>query len=551
MQASPEIHLLPEHLIDQIKAGEVIEKVSTLVKELIENSLDAKAEQIDLHLINGGLDLVHIKDNGTGISFNNIPLAFARHATSKIRRFEDLYTLFSYGFRGEALASIASISKLTCESFFEGDGTIYKIDGGQEVLHEKKTEKNISSGTQIYIRDLFYNTPVRMKFLKSQTSEKNAIKKIFHAFLLANPSINFSIRWDNEDKKIYPPTTHLIERIKQITKNEDYFSHQAEYDQMQFKVFLSKSSNRGTQKKQFLFVNNRFIQDPTLHKIILNAARALWPDGASGNYFAYLNLPADQIDINVHPNKTQVKLFKSSEVYGLVTGTIKDILKPEKNNASQFSNEQKSFLSTREEIENKTIDYKKIDFSSSFETQNYLSNIHSQSSTQPFEPAPSSPRLLLRKSDYTLIEIEKSVYITSISKCLSYIFSSLFESNHNSKENIPLLISYPIKAETNFNKKNLQLLQEKGFELEALDPVTYVLRSYPAPFEDLPYLSFLEQYLHQESQHIQPQIFTATELSNPMLIIFILIEMKSISELIEAKLLKELTTTKLQNLYEK
>jgi DNA mismatch repair protein MutL len=190
--SNTKIDILPEHIIDQIKAGEVLERPASLVKELIENSLDAKASEINIHLVENGMSLLSIEDNGQGMSFENLPYAFLRHATSKLKTFEDLFKLYSFGFRGEALASVAASARVTCTSQPED----LSIQGGKIVIHGGATEylipqKLTSHGTSIYIKDLFYNTPARLKFVKSKTSEKAAIKKIIYSFVVAHPTSNF------------------------------------------------------------------------------------------------------------------------------------------------------------------------------------------------------------------------------------------------------------------------------------------------------------------------------------------------------------------------
>jgi len=165
------IKLLPEHLIDQIKAGEVIERPASIVKEVIENAIDAGATQIDVHIENNGMDLISIKDNGHGMSIDDLPYAFCRHATSKISRFEDIYSLHSFGFRGEALASLASVGRVSCVSVpranTENGGKI-EIHGGKEI--SRVPYKGGAPGTSLYVKDLFFNTPVRMKFIRSSSS---------------------------------------------------------------------------------------------------------------------------------------------------------------------------------------------------------------------------------------------------------------------------------------------------------------------------------------------------------------------------------------------
>ena len=196
-------------MINQIKAGEVIERPAGLLKELLENALDANATHIKIHLENIGLDTIEVSDNGDGMSFDDLPMAFTRHATSKIRKFDDLYDLSSYGFRGEALASMASISRVICTSFQKKYNSSL-IQGGKVIFHggdmvdHHPISNGVISGTSFYIKDLFYNTPVRLKFLKSKAAERNAINRVIHSFLLIAPETRFDIKWDNQEKQSFP-----------------------------------------------------------------------------------------------------------------------------------------------------------------------------------------------------------------------------------------------------------------------------------------------------------------------------------------------------------
>ena len=175
---NPKIEILPEHIIDQIKAGEVLERPASLLKELLENSLDAGSTEIHLHLIENGMDLLSIEDNGHGMTFKNLPYAFLGHATSKLKTFEDLYRLQSFGFRGEALASVAASARVTCTT----QPKDLNAEGGKIIIAGGHTELLIAQqastqGTAIYIKDLFFNTPARLKLIKSKVSEKSALKK--------------------------------------------------------------------------------------------------------------------------------------------------------------------------------------------------------------------------------------------------------------------------------------------------------------------------------------------------------------------------------------
>ncbi len=343
MESKPSIKILPEHLIDQIKAGEVIEGAASLIKELVENSVDANSTQIKIHVENNGLDLISIEDNGLGMSMEELPLAFCRHATSKITRFEDLYSLGTFGFRGEALASIASISRVTTFSKpVEGLGGKLVYHGGKLISH--LVMENLEQGTSIFVRDLFYNTPVRFKFVKSKISEKNAILKIINSFIISNPSIYFSVKWDDKDKTIFQPTS-WPDRVLKVLPKGDYREIKGEYDGYEVKGFLSPESSKGNQKNhQYLFANNRLFSDKSLHSAITTAMTGIWGLGESGNYCIFISANPGNVDVNVHPRKTEVRFLQPSLIFSLIQSSIKNSVYDLKNNSKNNPIGLKSYL---------------------------------------------------------------------------------------------------------------------------------------------------------------------------------------------------------------
>jgi len=319
------IKRLPEFLINQIKAGEVIERPAALIKELLENALDAHATEITLHLLRAGLDLIHVADNGDGMDQEDLALAFVRHATSKIQNFEDLYHLQSFGFRGEALASAAAVARIACQSAPRTNPTKgHKIILEGEQIKALTPVATTAAGTQFWIRDLFYNTPARLKFVRSVASEKNAIKRIIIAFLLAYPHVHFTLQWDDEDKKIYPATDQVATRWGQIfPAHKDYLAWTASYDDFTLKGLVALSST--TQKNTYLFCNKRYFQDKTLHQIISNQMAPYW-QGRSGLYAIFISVSPENIDVNVHPNKLSIKFAHPAPLYALLTSSLKEHL---------------------------------------------------------------------------------------------------------------------------------------------------------------------------------------------------------------------------------
>lgn len=515
------IQLLPEHIIDQIKAGEVIERPSTLIKEILENSIDAGSNKIDLHIVDNGLELIAISDNGKGINAKELPLAFYRHATSKIGRFEDIYHLNSYGFRGEALASIASISKISCDSKTHSQTGLIKINGGEITFHDQTEEFNQKTGTKIYIRDLFYNTPVRMKFIQSKTSEKNQIIKIIRSFLLINPQISFSIKWDQAEKEIYPIATQEKRILDVLFKGKEtpFLHSQTDYDGISFQIFLSEESSRGNaHKHHFIFINNRYIQDIQIHKIIINSAKHLWPDGETGHYIAKLYVPNDEIDVNVHPNKTVVKLFKAPKIYSIISGTIKAKINiPSKVNSQTPQNELG--LEFQDETNDlplaKEIDYKKIDFTQSSEVNHYLDHIHDQQNVFHLS---HRTQFIFFESMGIHIEDNQALCFKKLD-IYHYYLQDLLEKIENdpSKESIPLLVSRPLKISEKINETLDLYIKEIGFEYDLLDEKTVVVRSFPKDFQHITYLEFLEFILNQNTIPINISNFSPKAIAKSLI----------------------------------
>ena len=544
------IQLLPEHIIDQIKAGEVIERPSTLLKEILENSIDAKSTEITIHIMDNGLELIHLQDNGIGINSEDLPLAFCRHATSKISRFEDIYRLHSYGFRGEALASIASISKITCKSKTSQTIGNILIEGGETKSHQTEKVSNSKTGTSFYIKDLFFNTPVRMKFIQSKTSEKNQLKKIINAFLLTHSEVAFSIKWDYSDKDFYPTRTELSERIKDTLfrdKKINFIHVENSYDGIDFKIYLTHESTRGNaHKSHYIFINDRLIQDIQIHRIILNSASHIWPEGETGHYTAYINIPADEIDVNIHPNKTVVKLFKPAQVFSLVSGAIKNYIS-KSNDSERGTNENQQLLSTDSSNPNEVreIDYKHINFTDNATVDNYLHNIHTKN-----EHGISSNHQYhaLSIEEISILNIAQVPYLLDMERLLQYELKAILKEKSSEEESIPLLVSRPIKLLTPLDSESVTIINDYGFEVDLIDERTLVVRSFPKKFQKLPYLKVVEALLRNSNNPTFSELKLWDDHSYNL---NELVDKFSIAELISENILLKLTAKHLRNIYEK
>ena len=321
------IRLLPHNVANQIAAGEVIQRPASAVKELLENAIDAKATQIKLYLKDAGRTLVQVVDNGIGMSPTDARLAFERHATSKIRSADDLFTLHTKGFRGEALASIASIAQVELITCQEGQevGTSLRIEGNKII---EQVPMVASRGTSIAMKHLFFNVPARRNFLKSDAVEMRHILDEFHRVVLAHPDLQFSL-FHNDVEQFALPATTLRKRIVQLfgqRLNEQLIPVEEQTELLKIHGFISKNSYRKNKTLQFFMVNQRFIKNRYLHHAVVSAFEGLIKEGEQPEYFLHLEIDPKHIDINIHPTKTEIKFDNDQAIYALLRSAIKHSL---------------------------------------------------------------------------------------------------------------------------------------------------------------------------------------------------------------------------------
>ena len=322
------IQLLPDHVANQIAAGEVVQRPASVVKELLENAVDAKATDIKLIIKDAGKSLVQVIDNGLGMSVTDARLCFERHATSKIRLAEDLFSLNTKGFRGEALASIAAIAHVEMKTKQDQDelGTHIVIEGSKFVSQEVAV---LPKGTSFSVKNLFFNIPARRNFLKSDTVEHRHILDEFQRVALAHPNIHFTM-FHNGSEMFNLPASNFRQRIVNIFSgktNEKLVPIQESTEIVGIQGFVSKpefaKKNRG---EQFFFVNDRFIKSGYLHHAIMAAYEGLLKDSSQPSYFIYLNVPPNTIDINIHPTKTEIKFDDEHALYAILRSSVKHSL---------------------------------------------------------------------------------------------------------------------------------------------------------------------------------------------------------------------------------
>lgn len=322
------IRVLPDNIANQIAAGEVIQRPASAIKELMENSVDAGANQIHVHLTDSGKALIRVTDNGKGMSETDARLSFERHATSKISNADDLYALTTFGFRGEALASIASVAQVELKTKRAEDtlGTFIEIHGSEFIRQEPVS---IPNGTTFSIRNLFYNVPARRKFLKSEQIELSKIIEEFQHVALSYPEVAMSLT--NNGKDIYNlPASNLKSRIVNVMgksiANELLPIH-VDTSVVKIEGFIGRpESAKKASGMQYFFVNQRFFKHPFYYRMVLNAYQTLMPNDFKPLYFIYLTIPAESIDVNIHPTKTEIKFENETIISRFISSCVRETL---------------------------------------------------------------------------------------------------------------------------------------------------------------------------------------------------------------------------------
>lgn len=324
------IHLLPDSVANQIAAGEVIQRPASCLKELVENSLDAGASHIRVIVRDAGRTLLQVVDDGQGMSSTDARMAFERHATSKISQASDLFQLRTMGFRGEALASICAVAHIELQTRREEDevGTRVEI-AGSEILQEEPVQCAI--GTNIRVKNLFYNVPARRKFLKTDQTELRNLITEYNRIVLVNPHIQFTFVSNDEIISELPPCT-LKQRIETVFghSSKPYTGHlvdiQTETELVKISGFIGKPETAGKNSHQYMFVNGRYMRHPYFHKAIMTAYSGMLLPDHTPSYFLYFDIHPDAIDVNIHPTKTEIKFADEQAIFQILLAAAKESL---------------------------------------------------------------------------------------------------------------------------------------------------------------------------------------------------------------------------------
>jgi DNA mismatch repair protein MutL len=322
------IQVLPDSVANQIAAGEVIQRPASVIKELVENAVDAGAKSIDVIVVDSGRTSIQVIDDGKGMSETDARLSFERHATSKIRNAADLFTLHTMGFRGEALASIAAVAQVELTTRMETDELGSKISiSGSRVLNQEPV--SCSAGSNFVVSNLFFNVPARRRFLKSNATELSNIITAYERIVLVNPQISFTLH--NNGTEIYNlPAGNRMQRIVDVfgkKLNQDLLPLEVNTTMARISGYVGRpESARRKGAHQFFFVNDRYMRHPVFHKAVMNAYERMLPIGEQVPYFIYFDISPEEIDVNIHPTKTEIKFENESAVWQILEAGVKEAL---------------------------------------------------------------------------------------------------------------------------------------------------------------------------------------------------------------------------------
>lgn len=527
------IHVLPTEIINQIAAGEVVERPAHLVKELVENSLDAGADQITVDVSSGGRS-IRVLDNGGGISSEDLPQALQRHATSKINKTDDLWNLRTFGFRGEALASAAAVSKLILKSSEKHTEVASQIES---VFGQVSDVKPLSKmlGTEIVIQDLFENVPARLKFLKSDSTEIQQIKTVIKALALSYHQTEFKLICDGSLQLFFAKKKTRLERAQDVLEKKILFETETNADPYRCHVVFSSPQDVAKSSRQiWIFAQNRWIQDRAIQAAIMDAYRSLLMHGEYPHVALWLDCDPAEIDVNIHPTKSQVKFQDSSRIFRLVQQTLRQALEKapwmlQANLSSQSENRGSVYSQRAASSPNlkfndhqlETTQYKNKNFTfqqleslkvTSHDLGFGLAEIPSVSELSSARelftnlPKDSSSAFLwsslqvIGQAHLTYIVCQKAdriVYVDQHAAHERVVFESLMASWKNKKFEVQDFL-FPIALDLTRDQMEVLIdaqdgIKELGFEIEALGPEVLGVKAAPALIKD----SSLPQVFHQ------------------------------------------------------
>lgn len=484
------IKVLPEDIVNKISAGEVIERPSSVVKELIENSIDAKADNIFVSIKQGGKKIIEVKDNGIGMSKTDLLICTDRFTTSKISSVEDIYNIKTLGFRGEALSSIAAVSKIEVTSKNESSKTAVKL-----IIENDKKEVEDASNTRgsiIKVRDLFYKVPVRLKFLKSVDTETSHIYDLIFKLAIVNHDIKFVLEAEGKELLNVVEVETLKERIYQLFGNEilkNIIEIDYKNNEIELKGFISKpdfvKSNRNY---QYIFVNNRSVAEKTISHALISAYGSLIPTGKYPAGILFINIDPSKIDVNIHPTKREIKFMDANLVHNIVVNALEEALKKERpipyisaginiNKEIPKENIQNKF--TIKEHGNSKNEYKILE-----ERANVIKGLINDGQMEPKIKPVLQVRLM-----YIIAEAEDGIYIIDQHVAHEKYLYERIKTSAGFRIGTQAYLT-PISLKLNYSQskvlnKYLKDLQNLGFDIENFGKDTFIIRGIPVILTDI------------------------------------------------------------------
>ncbi|MBI4687368.1 MAG: DNA mismatch repair endonuclease MutL [Nitrospirae bacterium] len=467
----PKISILSESLINKIAAGEVIERPASVVRELLDNSIDAGAKNISVEILYGGKKLIKVSDDGIGMDKDDAVLCFERHATSKILQEDDLFNIHTLGFRGEALSSIASVSKITLITSLKdsGIGTKIEVPGGQG---REVTDAPPSKGTVVEIRDLFYNTPARRKFLKTTSTELSHIIETVMQKALAYHDISFKLQHGGSEIINVPSAKTHRERFIQIYGEEmfgEFLETKGEGDGLKVYGFLSTPDfTRAQRTYQYIFINSRAVKNSTVSHAIYAAYEGLIPKDRHPAFFLFLDIDPQRVDVNVHPAKREVRFESAQEIHRLVETAVYGTLN--KKNGEPLSYEPQAEKTVFNAWQR-----------SGYEAQGTLSIQEPRAAFFTPENAPLTYRYLYIGEPFVAVAIGDGITIIDQHAAHERILYERFlKKTGIDRENLflPIRVEMPAK-EFNIIINNKGLINEFGFDIEDFGANNIIIRAMP------------------------------------------------------------------------
>ena len=518
------ISLLPEHVANQIAAGEVVQRPSSVVKELLENSIDANSRNIIVNIHDAGKSYIQILDDGIGMTRKDAELCFERHATSKIKNANDLFKIKTKGFRGEALASISAVSQVELITKTKNDELGYKINIQASKI-SNTAEVTSSLGTSIVVKNLFFNIPARRSFLKSNQVEFRHIIDEFHRVALIHNQIHFELNHNNAEI-FHLKATSQRQRIVDIFGkkfDERLVPVNEETEILKINGFVQKPEfAKKTKHQQFFFVNDRYIKSPFLNHSILSAFEGLLVQGYKPGYFLFLNVPTEQIDINIHPTKTEVKFEDEHSLYALLKSAVKhslgqysvsptlDFLYDKSMNISNLKE------NTRPNSPRVSVDHNFNPFSNQIEDKKSFlfndepSNTFENSLFDTNEIIPTESFQLYNK--YIFYQMNNQVYLVNQNRASQrVVYERQIEFIDKSDFKIQKLVN-PItlsldKYQISVLDENNDLLLKYGFEFSYSSNSEVKIISIPDFFINIDVVQFLKTFLEKNKEGLIDAFF--------------------------------------------